>query len=66
MEGGIFIEYDGKTLKMRDNKDVVIFEKETKLDKDALNTICGVLAAVGKDVKLITTKEFDNGETGQN
>ena len=65
MEGGIFIDYDGKTLKMRDNKDVVIFEKETKLDKDALNTVCGVLAAVGKDVKLITTKEFDNGETGQ-
>ena len=65
MEGGIFIDYDGKTLKMRDNKDVVIFEKETKLDKDALNTVCGVIAAVGKDVKLITTKEFDNGETGQ-
>ena len=60
MEGGIFIDYDGKTLKMRDNKDVVIFEKETKLDKDALNTVCGVLAAVGKDVKLITTKEFDD------
>ena len=65
MEGCIFIDYDGKTLKMRDNKDVVIFEKETKLDKDALNTVCGVIAAVGKDVKLITTKEFDNGETGQ-
>jgi hypothetical protein len=60
MEGGIFIDYDGKTLKMRDNKDVVIFEKETKLDKEALNTVCGVLAAVGKDVKLITTKEFDD------
>jgi hypothetical protein len=60
MEGGVFVDYDGKTLKMRDNKDVVIFEKETKLDKEALNTVCGVLAAVGKDVKLITTKEFDD------
>jgi hypothetical protein len=60
MNGGVFIDYDGKTLKMRDNKDAVIFEKETKLDKDALNTVCGVLAAVGKDVKLITTKEFDD------
>ena len=65
MNGGVFIDYDGKVLKMRDNKDAVIFEKETKLDKDALNTVCGVLAAVGKDVKLITTEEFDNGETRQ-
>jgi hypothetical protein len=45
---------------MRDNKDAVIFEKEVKLDKDALNTVCGVLAAVGKDVKLITTKEWED------
>ena len=62
MEGGVFIDYDGSVLKMRDNKDVEIFNKEVKLDKDALNTVCGVLVAVGKDVKLTTTDEFDATE----
>ena len=62
MEGGVFINYDGSVLKMRDNKDAEIFNKEVKLDKDALNTVCGVLVAVGKDVKLITTDEFDAAE----
>ena len=62
MEGGVFIDYDGNVLKMRDNKDVEIFNKEVKLDKDALNTVCGVLVAVGKDVKLTTTDEFDATE----
>ena len=65
MEGGVFIDYDGKTIRMRDNNDKVVFEKEVKLNKDALNVICGILVAAGKDVKLITTEEFDNGETGE-
>ena len=65
MEGGVFIDYDGKIIKMRNNKDEVVFEKEVKLNKDALNVICGILVAAGKDVKLITTEEFDNGETGE-
>jgi len=65
MEGGVFIDYDGKIIKMRNNKDEVVFEKEVKLNKDALNVICGILVASGKDVKLITTEEFDNGETGE-
>ena len=66
MEGGVFVDYDGEHLKMRNNKDEVILEKETKINKEALNAVCGALVAVGKDVKLITTKEFDNGETGEN
>jgi hypothetical protein len=66
MEGGVFVDYDGEHLKMRNNKDEVIFEKETKINKEALNAVCGALVAVGNDVKLITTKEFDNGETGEN
>jgi len=66
MEGGVFVDYDGEHLKMRNNKDEVILEKETKINKEALNDICDALVAVGKDVKLITTNEFDNGETGQN
>ena len=66
MEGGVFVDYDGKTMTMRDNKDAVIFEKETKLNREALDAVCGALAAVGKDVKLTTSEEFDNGETGQN
>ena len=65
MEGGVFIDYDGKIIKMRNNKDEVVFEKEVKLNKEALNVICGILVASGKDVKLITTEEFDNGETGE-
>lgn len=65
IEGGVFIDYDGKIIKMRDNNDKVVFEKEVKLNKDALNVICGILVASGKDVKLITTEEFDNGETGE-
>ena len=65
VEGGVFIDYDGKKLIARDNKDNVIFEKETKTDREGLNNICGVLTAVGKDVKLITTEEFDNGESGE-
>ena len=64
MEGGVFIDYDGETLKMRDNMDKVIFEKKTKVNKEVLNDMCGLLVAVGKDIKLTTTKEFDNGETG--
>jgi len=64
--GGVFVDYNGKTMTMRDNKDTVIFEKETKLDREALNAVCGALSAIGKDVKLTTSKEFDNGETGQN
>ena len=66
MEGGVFVDYNGEHLKMRNNKDEVILEKETKINKEALNDICAALVAVGKDVKLITTNEFDNGETGQN
>jgi hypothetical protein len=66
MEGGVFVDYDGEHLKMRNNKDEVILDKETKINKEALNDICAALVAVGKDVKLITTKEFDNGETGEN
>lgn len=62
IEGGVFIDYDGNVLKMRDNKDGEIFNKEVKLDKDALDTVCGVLVAVGKDVKLTTTDEFDAAE----
>lgn len=60
--GGVFVDYDGEHLKMRNNKDEVILEKETKINKEALNVICAALVAVGKDVKLITTEEFDKQE----
>ena len=62
MEGGVFVDYDGNVLKMRNNKDEVILDKDTKLDREALNAVCAALVAVGKDVKLTTTEEFDNGE----
>ena len=65
MEGGVFVDYDGEHLKMRNNKDEVILEKETKINKEALNDICAALVAVGKDVKLTTTENFDKNETGE-
>jgi hypothetical protein len=58
----VFVDYDGEHLKMRNNKDEVILEKDTKINREALNDICAALAAVGKDVKLITTEEFDRQE----
>ena len=62
MEGGVFVDYDGETLTVRDNKDNVIFEKKTTADRESLNNICGVLTAVGKDVKLTIPDDFENGE----
>lgn len=50
MEGGIFVIYDGEKFTMKDNKDNIICEKEVKLTKDAFNTICAALTAVGKDI----------------
>lgn len=58
MEGGVFVDYDGKVLKMRNNKDEVILDKETKLDREALNAVCAALVAVGKDVKLTIPDDF--------
>lgn len=62
IEGGLFVDYDGETLKVRNNKDEVVFNKKTKINREALNDVCGVLSAIGKDVKLTTTEEFDNNE----
>ena len=62
IEGGLFVDYDGETLKVRNNKDEVVFNKKTKINREALNDVCGVLSAIGKDVKLTTTEEFDNSE----
>ena len=50
MDGGIFVFYDGDKFTMKDNKDNIICEKEVKLTKDAFNTICAALSAVGKDL----------------
>lgn len=58
MEGGVFVDYDGEHLKMRNNKDEVILDKETKIDREALNAICAALAAIGKDVKLTIPDDF--------
>ena len=58
MEGGVFVDYDGEHLKMRNNKDEVILDKETKIDREALNAVCAALVAVGKDVKLTIPDDF--------
>ena len=59
VEGGVFVDYDGEKLIVRDNKDNVIFEKETKTDREGLNNVCGVLTAVGKDVKLTVPDDLE-------
>jgi hypothetical protein len=58
MEGGVFVDYDGEHLKMRNNKDEVILDKETRIDKEALNAVCAALTAIGKDVKLTIPDDF--------
>lgn len=58
MEGGVFVDYDGERLKMRNNKDEVILDKEAKIDKEALNAVCAALTAIGKDVKLTIPDDF--------
>ena len=58
MEGGVFVDYDGEVLKLRNNKDEIIFNKKTKIDREALNDVCGVLSAIGKDVKLTIPDDF--------
>lgn len=58
MEGGVFVDYDGEHLKMRNNKDEVILDKEAKIDREALNAVCAALTAIGKDVKLTIPDDF--------
>ncbi len=58
MEGGVFVDYDGEHLKMRNNKDEVILDKETKINREALNAVCAAITAIGKDVKLTIPDDF--------
>lgn len=57
--GGLFVDYNGERLIIKDSIDKEIFNKEVTLDVDAFNTICGVLTAVGKDTYVTNsiTKE---------
>ena len=50
MEGGVFVYYDGDKLTMKDEKDIIICEREVKLTEDAFDAICAALNAVGKDL----------------
>ena len=50
MEGGIFVTYDNGAFEIKDNKDKSICGKNVKLTKDAFDTICSALSAVGKEL----------------
>ena len=53
MEGGMFVLYNGEKITLKDNKDVVLMEKEVKLTEAAFNTLCSALEAVGKQLYTI-------------
>ena len=56
---GIFVNYiDGKLILM-DSIDKEIFNKETELNIDAFNTVCGVLSAIGKNLYIINGVESE-------
>ena len=61
IEGGIFVSYEDGKFTIKDNKDVVICEKEVKLTSEAFDTICDALTAVGKEIYK-DGKDFENGE----
>lgn len=50
MEGGIFVTYDNGAFEIKDNKDKPICGRNVKLTKDAFDTICSALSAVGKEL----------------
>ena len=50
MEGGIFVTYDNGAFEIKDNKDKSICGRNVKLTKDAFDTICSALSAVGKEL----------------
>lgn len=50
LNGGFFVSYDGREFTLKDNKDEILCGKEVKLTKDAFDTICAVLTAVGKEI----------------
>jgi hypothetical protein len=53
MEGGMFVFYNGEKITLKDNRDVVLMEKEVKLTEAAFNTLCSALEAVGKQLYTI-------------
>ena len=62
MEGGIFVFYDGNKLTIKDNKDVIMLEREVKLTEDAYNALCASLEAVGKQIYTEGNNFMDDGK----
>lgn len=50
INGGIFVTYDNGAFEIKDNKDKSICGRNVKLTKDAFDTICSALSAVGKEL----------------
>lgn len=50
MEGGYFVEYDGETLTVKDNKDAVLYEKEVKLTEEAFGVVCDIIRTMGHEI----------------
>lgn len=60
MEGGYFVKYDGYVLKVLDNKDTVLYEKEIGLTKDAFDVICDIIRTIngGHDIHVDGGERF--------
>ena len=61
---GIFVFYEDGKFTMKDNKDIVICEREVKLTTDAFDAVCAALEAVGKQL-YTEGKGFEDGESGE-
>jgi len=60
--GGIFVFYDDGKFVMKDNKDIIICERDVKLTEAAFNTVCSALEAVGKQLYTEGKNFIEDGE----
>ena len=58
---GMFVNYDVNDNKLiiKNNVDSTLIEKEVKLSKDAFDTICEVLRALGKNIRVDVKGDFE-------
>lgn len=65
MEGGIFVSYKTREQKLRiyDNKDSVLLERDVKFTQDTFDAMCSALNAVGKELYIDVDSPIDESET---
>lgn len=62
IEDGMFVLYDGETFTLKDNKDNVVYEKQTRITEEAFNLTCSVLEALGKKLYVEGKNFVEDGE----